>query len=256
MITNCKCETDPTPCDVTIFERPNFFPRQLVTPEDLNQVQNYFRDRLRLHNRMLFGWGVVCGARVQRIEGEDRKVQISRGFIIGPYGDEIYIPHVHEIELEASAVSSACRQVVECPPGEESEDPRVFVAVRYTERKTRPVTVQPAGCGCRESECEYTRLQDCYEFQTLDVCPESHQRRDVSPDPFDVCNSPSRPCEPCPSDGWVVLAAVPVQRDGTIKDPKNEEFERVCGEIVCSRRIVRAPLSCFYVPSPPEEESE
>src|SRR5215472_4387004 len=46
------------------IERPRFFPRQLVTPDDLTLGQEYFRNRLRRLTRYMFGWGVVCGTRV------------------------------------------------------------------------------------------------------------------------------------------------------------------------------------------------
>ena len=47
------------------LERTRFFSRQLVAPEDLTQDQLYFREKSRRHNRMLHGWGIVCGACVK-----------------------------------------------------------------------------------------------------------------------------------------------------------------------------------------------
>ena len=41
--------------NVPSLERTRFFPRQLVTPDDLTQDQIYFRDTHRRHNRMLHG---------------------------------------------------------------------------------------------------------------------------------------------------------------------------------------------------------
>ena len=61
--TNC-CSASASPCDTSIAELPRYYPRQLITPDDLTLEQNYFRDRLRRHNRLLHGWGVVCGALV------------------------------------------------------------------------------------------------------------------------------------------------------------------------------------------------
>ena len=51
-------------CDSRLAERPRYFPRQLITADDLTLEQEYFRNKLRLHNRLLHGWGVVCGAQV------------------------------------------------------------------------------------------------------------------------------------------------------------------------------------------------
>ena len=61
-----KTETSyrDTPCDHIIAERPRYYGRQLITADDLTLEQDYFRDKLRRHNRLLHGWGVVCGAQV------------------------------------------------------------------------------------------------------------------------------------------------------------------------------------------------
>lgn len=47
--------------------RTNYFHGQLLTHGDLTNDQTYFRERLRLHNRCLHGWGVVCGLEVRVI---------------------------------------------------------------------------------------------------------------------------------------------------------------------------------------------
>jgi len=64
MSTNNGCcgGTSTNTCDSTIAELPRYYPRQLITPDDLTLEQNYFRDRMRRHNRLLHGWGVACGA--------------------------------------------------------------------------------------------------------------------------------------------------------------------------------------------------
>ena len=51
------------------LERTRYYAGQLVGPDDLTEDQRYFRERLRRHNRLLHGWGVVCGARVRAGEG-------------------------------------------------------------------------------------------------------------------------------------------------------------------------------------------
>src|SRR5213082_3499996 len=44
--------------------RPRFFPGQLLTDEDLNRLDHYIVAKNRLHNRHVFGSGVVCGLEV------------------------------------------------------------------------------------------------------------------------------------------------------------------------------------------------
>ena len=43
------------------LERVKYFQRQLLTVDDMVTDQEYFRQKMRRHNRFLHGWGVVCG---------------------------------------------------------------------------------------------------------------------------------------------------------------------------------------------------
>src|SRR5437867_941551 len=93
--------TQPMSCEsvgMSGLERTRFFPRQLVAPEDLTQDQLYFREKFRRHNRLLHGWGVVCGACVRRGSNE-YEVVVETGYILGPFGDEIVIAQERTIDL-------------------------------------------------------------------------------------------------------------------------------------------------------------
>lgn len=234
-----QCICDPAPCQDGLFERPRYFPRQLVTPEDMTLAQDYLRNKWRLHNRMLLGWGVVCGARVclklksDGSEGEYEAwtVQVKPGFILGPYGDEIAITCTHDVDLRGTGVTGAPGE-----PSEQAADPwcstvdvqreasELFVAVRYKEVLTRPVRVQPVGCGCEETQCEYSRWRDCYEIGILTECPTSH----VDPPESDALFSGDIPeCPECPDDPWVVLAKVPIDPNGIAESIDNCSCRRL-----------------------------
>ena len=186
MYTATTAELDS--CSLGILERPRYFARQLVTPAELNLEAEYFAERIRRHNRMLHGWGVVCGAQVCRVraaEGpgaEPWKVRVRPGFAIDGHGNEISIGSDRIFDLRSSSLVSMsgdpegelsdpwCSDVwSERPPG------RVWLAVCHKECLARPVRVQPAGCGCDDTSCEYSRWQDGYELRVLDRCPPSHQ---------------------------------------------------------------------------------
>lgn len=55
---NAPCATVPQ------FDRLSYFYGQMLHARDLQREQAYFREKLKLHNRCLHGWGVVCGLRV------------------------------------------------------------------------------------------------------------------------------------------------------------------------------------------------
>ena len=47
------------------FTRLKYFYGQMLGAQDFQREQDYFREKLKLHNRCLHGYGVVCGLRVQ-----------------------------------------------------------------------------------------------------------------------------------------------------------------------------------------------
>src|SRR5882762_2817634 len=111
MKTDTICQD--TPCDRGIAERPRYYARQLITSDDLTLEQEYFRNRLRAHNRLLHGWGVVCGAHVCPSPSSTTsgykpwEVIVEPGYILGPYGDEIIIDCRRMVDLRTSGVTGA-----------------------------------------------------------------------------------------------------------------------------------------------------
>jgi hypothetical protein len=230
--TDCGCGSSTTGVSAPamgkgVIERPRFFPRQLVTPDDLTLGQEYFRNKMRRHNRYLHGWGVVCGARVDA-SSKAWKVIVDKGYILGPYGDEILIDHEICFDVRrrcfSEASGDACSEIVDplCP--ESTLEPRrggkpLYIAVRYKEIPSRPVRVQPVGCGCDDTNCEYSRWRDGYEICVLDRCPPSHE----SPADRSGLTAPAEipDCPPCPTDPWVVLAKVSIDDRGNVTEIDN-----------------------------------
>lgn len=206
-------------CDHSTGERPRYYARQLITADDMTLEQDYFRSRLRLHNRMLHGWGIVCGAEVEKLANPDNKTEflswkvvIKPGYILSPYGDEIVIDCVREFDLrEESLISVTGEACVEesdpwCSEVRETRNlGPLSLAIRYKEVMTRPVRVQPSGCGCNDSACEYSRLRDGYEIKVLKGARSSQK----------IDNEPIG-CPPCPEDPWVLLAKITLETDGKV----------------------------------------
>jgi len=176
----CGCGGDCagcTGCDGPVsLERTRFFPRQLVGPDDLTQDQRYFREKHRRHNRLLHGWGIVCGACV--VPGTvAQQIVITPGYILGPYGDEILIDREVPIDLTkqnptgalvdpCAAVDPWCSDV-----RIDRSDRSAWLVVRYAECDARPVAVGASGCGCEDADCEYSRTRDSFELRLLDEMP-------------------------------------------------------------------------------------
>src|SRR5258708_11895673 len=90
---SCKCSSAPQQScapGTSGLERVNYFPRQIMTVEDMITEAEYFREKLRRHNRYLHGWGVVCGLDVAAAPTSTAPatVSISGGYAIGPFRDE------------------------------------------------------------------------------------------------------------------------------------------------------------------------
>jgi hypothetical protein len=243
-----SCKGDDMLCANGIMERPRYFPRQLITPAEMTLEQTYFRDKFRRLVRLLHGWGVVCGAQVcvaPKRDGsgaEPWKARVKPGYILGPYGDEIVIDQEHTIDLRTTGMTAMCGG----PPGdfadpwcaevfvkrERSQSP-LYVAVQYTEVPTRPVRVQPVGCGCDDTPCEYSRWCDGYEIGILEQPPDTGVK---PPDPKALFTPPAPiPDCSCPTSPWVVLAEVQVDSAGAIKQIDN-----------CTHRRLVASFSQFW----------
>jgi hypothetical protein len=192
-------------------ERPRYYARQLVTPDDMTLEQDYFRARMRRHNRFMHGWGVVCGARVVPAD-KPWKVIVKNGYILGPYGDEIYIEKDQCVDVRdactpAPPVDDGCHEAQPAPPSNAKQ----YVAVQYKEMQSRLIRVPAGGCGCEDSICEYSRICDSYQICILDHCPNTG-----TPPREPVFSGPAPECPPCPEEPWVALASFTVDENGAV----------------------------------------
>ena len=208
------------------LERVHYFPRQLITADDMTVEQQYFRQRMRLHNRYLHGWGVVCGCdvRVPTKQNVERPwlVEVSPGYVLTPQGDEIWIRDSITFDLAGDwrQPHDPCADVWPCPPREakpaDDKSESVHLAVRYLECDTKPVRVHPVGCACDEAACEYSRIRDDFELAKLWSVPKSHVsakkadeewckiiKKGDAKKPLSVPPPPEYTDEP-----WVVLASI------------------------------------------------
>jgi hypothetical protein len=208
-------------------ERVRYFSGQLITADDMRSEQEYFRQKLRRHNRYLHGWGVVCGCEVKPNHDKDHpwQVRVCPGYLITPQGDEICIPGPVDFDFAGDwrqaqdpCACSSSYTLPRIPKGEQPQ--RVYLVACYAECSSRPVRVHPVGCACDEAACEYSRIRDSFELAQMFDLPESHIKAEVADlrwkEKFKVwVESPDRsklppplPC--CPEmydDNCVVLAS-------------------------------------------------
>jgi hypothetical protein len=219
------------------LERLRFFSRQLITADDMCAEQEYFRQKLRRHNRFLHGWGVVCGCLVMPKPDASHlwQVCISPGYVITPQGDEVLVSDAVNFDLGGDSQSGPdpCSVPAPCPPVGYQPPPSskapVYLAVRYRECNTRPVRVTPSGCGCDEANCEYSRIRDDFDIVRLSQLPKCYAQKAKAeavdktqllvPTKAGYPTLPALPgCPECCDDPHVVLAevTVPASRQSAI----------------------------------------
>jgi hypothetical protein len=81
------------------LKRPNFFSGKLVTAEDLELEQQYFREKLKRHNRTLHGFGIVTGLKVSVSSGQ---IIVEPGLALDCEGNEVIVDTEQSILTPAS----------------------------------------------------------------------------------------------------------------------------------------------------------
>ncbi len=178
--------------------RPQYPVGASLSPAGLSLEQNYRWQRARFHNRLLHGWGVVCGLRV--IPAGDPKrpwaVRVCPGYAISPCGDEI--------EVSCAAVVDIAEWLWALKTPKQPRPTAVLIAIRYLARDKRPVPASGEPCRCRPATDQPSRIADSFR---IDVLP----RSELAPQPpaIDLCKSQSIACSASPPASlYVPLALV------------------------------------------------
>ncbi len=164
--------------------RLRYFHGQPLSAVDLRREQAYHLEKARLHNRLLHGWGVVCGLDVRatpspddcRPEDDDpttTEVIVLPGTAIDCAGAEIVVRHPRPVFL-SRLLSADTLDKLHAKPG------TVYVTLCYREvlcDPSRPLLAH----GCEPPPgCEYARVVESFQICASTTPP------DQGPD-----------CEPC-----------------------------------------------------------
>ena len=125
------------------LERTLFFAGRLLTADDLQQEQDYFRGKSRLHNRFLHGWGIVAGLSV--IVDQGTTVVVSPGLALDCAGNELVLPEAERVSLQGLVG-------------------RHYVTIKYLELRVAP---QPSLNG----ETEFSRVREAVSIELTHANP-------------------------------------------------------------------------------------
>jgi hypothetical protein len=102
-------------------KRPRYFDGELLTAETFQAEQQYFRYKLRRHNRFLHGQGIVTGLELDASQdARSTCLVISPGYAISPEGEELILTQ----SLHLAITSQRSPQ---------------YVTLQYAERETDPI---------------------------------------------------------------------------------------------------------------------
>ena len=82
------------------LKRPHFFDGKLLTAADLNGEQQYHREKSKLHNRSLHGFGIVSGLKVSVDAGQ---IVVEPGLALDCEGNEIVIAALQTVAPPVAA---------------------------------------------------------------------------------------------------------------------------------------------------------
>jgi hypothetical protein len=159
--------------------RPRFFAGQLLTEDDLQSLEDYVIAKNRLHNRHLFGAGVVCGLEVLCKPCDTGHVTVQPGYALDCCGNDIVLDC--SLPLDINAMIRDLRRDHDCgdpcaekhgKPGQGTVTPRDYcLYVSYCEQESDPVSPYSVDEPCGTPSCQASRIREGIRFELR--CPPS-----------------------------------------------------------------------------------
>ena len=182
----------------TAFVRPRFFAGQLLTEDDLTALTDYTTAKNRLHNRYLFGAGVVCGLWVNCDPCGGSTVTVQPGYALDCCGNDLILRCAATLDVNAMI-----RDLLATQLGKDCGDPcadqgtsssksqgtaatrHYRLYARYGEQETDPVAPYATGDQCGPVSCEPTRIREGISFVLK--CPAKASPPDDLPSRLRAC---------------------------------------------------------------------
>ncbi|MEU3449857.1 hypothetical protein AB0H29_21945 [Streptomyces thermolilacinus] len=160
----CGCGGDAT--RTSAFVRPRFFAGQLLTEDDLSLLIDYTTAKRRLHNRSLYGPGVVRGLTVTCAPCGGGSVVVRPGHALDCAGNDIVVPCAEEVDVRALVRERRTAALgTDCGDGCDDDGGRRYgLYVRYRELPVEPVAPYATEEPCPTPGCVPSRVQEGFRF--------------------------------------------------------------------------------------------
>lgn len=151
----------PKNCDKLMRQRMNYFTGRHLAARDFNDEQSYHRSHRYLHNRMLHGWGVLCGLEVTQHDQDDcrhKYVRIGSGLAIDCCGREIVVGR-----------AACCGDDQPEIPWDQYDRARpwLLLCLSYHECGIEPVPViyGEGDCSTEKTQTKFARYEEGWELE-------------------------------------------------------------------------------------------
>ncbi len=177
MRTDCGCGCGGTSARPSAFVRPRFFAGQLLTEDDLGLLVDYTTGKTRLHNKNIYGPGVVCGLEVSCDPCGGGKVIVHPGHALDCTGNDIVLDCKEQVDVQALVRELRISSLgVDCKdPCDHDGQRRYGLFVRYEELPVEPVTPYATEEPCPSPGCVPSRIREAFKFVVKCDSTEDHR---------------------------------------------------------------------------------
>jgi hypothetical protein len=209
-------------CGAPVMERNRYYTGKFMTARDFQGEQEYLRSRHQLHNRLVHGWGIICGLEVKphkRQECHAKTVVVKAGVALDCCGREVVlgedtvfdVPRTKRAEPHQAPPEPAQDYKAAPEKGAPEHREHLLLCLYYAEHE---IELTPAiySEGTSEGESEQAnRVRECASLRLvrLDEVSENCWQRgghpakcrddcdDQIPGPAGACLEPDCPCGGC-----------------------------------------------------------
>ncbi len=217
-------------CGFIATERSRFFTGKFMTARDFRTDQGYFLSRHRMHNRLLHGWGIVCGLRVTPHpdpDCADSWVMVGPGIAIDCCGRELILEKAKAVKVWDPPESPG----QSLTPLTEADLAEFLICIQYDEKEVEFVPVMDLEGACDPNHQEANRIREqvilesrdpgkvaenCWPASegSMEECCRDDCDTDL-PGPAGICLEPDCPCGECVPLALVKPALVPPPQSAT-----------------------------------------
>lgn len=209
-------------CDLQAPKRNHYFHGKLLDVYHFELETAYLNFKRRMLNRLVTGYGVVCGLNVKAHPRCEDAITVCPGFAIDRAGNEIFVPEeVGPLRIEPHMLPAP-------PPSDGDEnvhdrEAHVHVVLCYHECLAEPMPVHAGDC-CAEDPCQPGVIREQYKIEfrpgylpagcglriedVIKECPPDYESLHAA-----LARIVSDHCECCPEDACIPLANICVHMD-------------------------------------------